>query len=173
MSRSLCLSAIAPVNHRVFRALVALTSFGLGASCTSVTVDDDCTRPVAVSSSGVYCGVRTEISPWAPADAYWSGATFQSEAGHAASHDITITFDIPVSSIEVTAYDPTFAGNAMRAYDAEGRLVGSADFPGNGTPRSLTTQVRTIPGPIASVTLVPAANDYLNYSMRVQYRGSR
>jgi hypothetical protein len=126
-----------------------------------------------VTNSGVYCGVDTQISPWAPADAYWSGATFQSEMGHTASHDITITFDSPVASVEVTAYDPTFSGNAMRAYDAEDRLLGSVDFPGNGTPGYLTTQTRTISGLISKVILVPAAADYLNYSMRVKYLGSR
>ena len=117
----------------------------------------------------MYCGVKTQITPWAKADAYWERATFQSDAGHGVSHDITITFDAPVASVEVTAYDPTFTGNAMKAYNAAGALVGTADFPGNQSPGDLTMQTRTISGSISKVTLIAAPRDYLGYSMRVKY----
>ncbi|HEX2780380.1 MAG TPA: hypothetical protein VHM30_12830, partial [Gemmatimonadaceae bacterium] len=74
-----------------------------------------CDQLLEIAANGTYCGVNTRIVPWAPADAYWGGATFQSDPGHGQSHDITITFDAPVAQVEITAYDPTFAGNAMYA----------------------------------------------------------
>ena len=170
--------------------MVMLSSAALGAACSGISdpvaprsapsgsalsldaTADVCSSPVNVPSSGTYCGDNTQIIPWAAADAPWGGATFQSDAGHGQSHDIAIFFDAPVASVEITAYDPTFGGNAMYAYDASGAMVGSADFPGNGTPGVLTTQTRTISGSISEVKLVAAAGDYLNYSMRVQYQGA-
>lgn len=142
-----------------------------GLPSADATALDVCASLIDVPSNGTYCGVNTRIIPWAPADAYWGGATFQSDPGHGQSHDIAIIFDEPVASVEVTAYDPTFGGNAMYAYDASGALVGSADFPGNGQPGVLTTQTRRITGAISEVKLVAALGDYLNYSMRVQFRG--
>lgn len=161
------------------RSAAKLTLFAIAASvvvaasCHPVPVVEPCPAPLDVRSSGIYCGVDTRITPWAPADAYWEGATFQSDQGHGASRDITITFDAPVARVEVTAYDPTFAGNMMRAYDAAGTLVGSATFPGNNDPGDLTSQSRTLSGKISRVVLIAAKRDYLNYSMRVQYRGRR
>lgn len=166
-----------------------LASAALGAACSGISdpvaprsslsgalsLDasaDVCSSPVNVPRSGTYCGVNTRIIPWAAADAYWGGATFQSDAGHGQSHDIAIFFDAPVASVEVTAYDPTMSGNAMYAYDAAGAMIGSAAFPGNGVPGVLTTQTRTISGSISEVKLIAALGDYLNYSMRVQYRGA-
>lgn len=131
-----------------------------------------CSELVSVGADGTHCGVNTRIAPWAPADADWGGATFQSDAGPGQSHDITITFDAPVAQVEITAYDLTYTGNAMYAYEQKGALVGSADFPGNGVPGKLTTQTRSISGSIAQVRLTAAPRDYVNYSMRVQYLGS-
>ena len=177
-------------RRRAIGAMVMLASTALGAACSGISdpvaprsapqrsalsldaTADVCSSPVNVPSSGTYCGVNTRIIPWAPADAYWGGATFQSDAGHGQSHDIAIFFDAPVASVEVTAYDPTMGGNAMYAYDASGATIGSAEFPGNGVPGVLTTQTRTISGSISEVKLIAATGDYLNYSMRVQYRGA-
>ena len=157
--------------RRVTHVVLLTVSAMLAASCRSVQVADPCPTPLDVPSSGVYCGVNTQITPWAKADAYWEGATFQSETGHGVSHDVTITFDAPVSTVEVTAYDPTFTGNAMKAYNAAGALVGTADFPGNQHAGELTMQTRTISGSISKVTLIAAPRDYVGYSMRVKYRG--
>ena len=160
------------------RALGIAASLVLAASCASAPVASApvapaCPEPVALPAAGTYCGVDVSITPWAAADAEWEGAQFQSDEGHGQSRDITITFSVPVASVEVTAYDPTFAGNRLEAYDAAGRLLGSAEFPGNETPGELTRQTRTIAGAISSVKLVAAKRDYLNYSMRVQYRPRR
>ena len=150
-----------------------VASVVLAISCHPAPTVLPCPAPLDVRSSGIYCGVNTRITPWAPADAEWEGATFQSDPGHGVSRDITITFDAPVASVEVTAYDPTFDGNAMRAYDAAGTLIGSATFPGNLNPGDLTRQTRTLSGKISRVVLIAAKRDYLNYSMRVQYLGQR
>ena len=152
-------------------AIVALVV--IATSCHTVPAVEPCPSPLDVRSSGIYCGVETRITPWAPADAEWERATFQSDKGHGQSHDITITFDAPVASVEVTAYDATFTGNKMLAYDAAGALVGSAMFPGNNEPGELTEQTRTISGKISKVVLIAAPRDYLNYSMRVHYRAPR
>ena len=157
-------------RRRLIGAAGVLASAALFAACDATA--ELCSSPVNVPSTGTYCGVDTQITPWARADGPWDDATFQSDAGHGESRDIRIIFERPVSRVEISAYDPTFSGNAMYAYDAVGRLVGSANFPGNGTPGALTVQTRSVSGGISEVKLVAAAADYVNYSMRVRYTGA-
>lgn len=103
------------------------------------------------------------MSPYAPGDHF--GADFQSTAGSGVSSTITITFSQKVSSVTVTAQDPTFAGNAMQAFDEFGALLGTAPIAGNGTPGTNVPQTVTINAVgIASITLIPAALDYVAYS---------
>ena len=166
-----------PTRDPRFAATLALpaivASVVIAISCHPVPAVLPCPAPLDVRSSGTYCGVETRIAPWAPADADWGGATFQSDSGHGVSRDITIAFSAPVASVEVTAYDPTFVGNMMQAYDAAGTLIGSATFPGNNESGRLTMQTRMLSGKISRVVLIAAPRDYLNYSMRVQYLGRR
>jgi hypothetical protein len=125
---------------------------------------------VAISQSGSYCGVSVMFDQVVPADAFLdAGATFQSNPGHGLSNPIDITFNPPAASVTVTAYDPTFDGNSMTAFDADGAVIGTVPFPGNGTPGTLTTQTGTLSGSIARVLLTPAPLDYVAYSMSVTF----
>lgn len=127
---------------------------------------------VPIFQDGTYCGVNVHFFQAVPADAFLAaGATFQSDPGHGVSHEITITFSQPVTAVTVTAYDPTFAGNAMSGYDSTGALIGTVPFPGNNMPGTLTTQVGTLSGAIESVHLAPAPLDYVAYSMTVTFAG--
>lgn len=106
-------------------------------------------------------GVSVSISPYAPGDHF--GADFQSHAGSGVSSTITVTFSQMVSSVTVTAFDPTFAGNQMQAFDENGGLVGSAAIAGSGTPGVNIPQTVTLSGNIKSIRLTPGANDYVAY----------
>ncbi|MEK6769716.1 MAG: hypothetical protein AABY85_12100 [Gemmatimonadota bacterium] len=108
-------------------------------------------------------GVSLTFSAYAPGDHF--GADFQSDAGSGASSPITITFSQSVSSVTVTAQDPTFAGNQMQAFSAGGALLGTAPIAGNGTPGTNVPQTVTVSAiGIRSITLTPAAADYVAYS---------
>jgi uncharacterized protein YcbK (DUF882 family) len=134
------------------------------------SVTDPCSGNQPVNAGGTYCGNSVLLTPYAPADAFLAaGAKFQSDVGHGVSHQITITFSSPIASVTVTAYDPTFNGNRMAAFDAAGASQGVAAFPGNGVPGVLTTQTRTLSGAISRVVLTPAPLDYLAYSMAVTF----
>lgn len=74
-----------------------------------------------------------------------------------------------MASVSVTAYDPTFDGNQMQAFDGNG-LIGTVPFPGNQRPGTLSTQTRTLAGSIRSIQLTPAPRDYVAYSMIVTFR---
>ena len=92
---------------------------------------------IAISSSGSYCGGAATFFPAVgPADAFMGlGATFQSlPPGHGVSHEITVVFNPPVSSVTVTTYDPTFVGNTMTAFNDHGGLIAADTIPGSGTP---------------------------------------
>ena len=120
---------------------------------------------IAIFQNGSYCGINVVFDRVAPADAFLAaGATFQSDPAHGASHVITISFDPPVPSVTVTAYDPTFDGNSMSAYDNTNTLIGTIPFPGNHTPGTLTTQTGTLSGSISTLLLTPAPLDYVAYS---------
>ena len=106
-------------------------------------------------------GVSVTMVPYAPGDHF--GADFQSTAGSGVSSPITITFSQVVSSVTVTAFDPTFAGNMMQAFDQNGGLVGTAGIAGSGTPGVNNPQTVTLNGSIKSIVLTPGANDYVAY----------
>ena len=152
-------------------ALTAPWISGGGASAHPLAAEnaaDSCSDAVPVNAAGTYCGVAVAFSPYAPADAFLgAGAQFQSNAGHGVSQPITITFDSPVHAVTVTAYDPTFNGNQMEAFDTAGTSLGVVGFPGNGIPGVLTTQTGTLTSAIARVVLTPAPLDYVAYSMNV------
>lgn len=106
-------------------------------------------------------GVSVSISPYAPGAAF---GDFQSGPGTGASSTITVTFSVKVSSVTITAQDPTFAGNQMQAFDETGGLLGTAPIAGNGTPGINVPQTVTITAVgIKSIKLIPAANDYVAY----------
>lgn len=143
----------------------------LPGSRTADLAPTQCTS-AAVSRSGNFCGVNVSFSSVAPADAFMGfGATFQSNPGHGASHTITISFDQPVLSVAVTVYDPTFDGNSMTAFDAQGQLIGSVPFPGNGRPGVLSIQSGFLIGSISKLVLTPGAADFVAYSMNVAFGG--
>ena len=107
--------------------------------------------------------VSLTFSTYAPGDHF--GADFQSDAGSGVSQPITITFSQNVTSVTVTAQDPTFAGNQMQAFDASGALLGTVQIAGNGTPGTNVPQTVTLRAVgIRSITLTPGANDYVAYS---------
>ncbi len=136
----------------------------------NVSAAEACGGFTDVPAGGVYCGVNVIISPYSTNTAPWGGATFQSTPGSGVSSTITITFSDPVASVEVTAYDPTWQGNMIEAYGANGALVGSASVPGNETPGTLTIHTRTFVGQITMMKLIPAPGEYINYSMRVAFQ---
>jgi hypothetical protein len=107
--------------------------------------------------------VSLTFSTYAPGDHF--GADFQSDAGSGPSNSITITFSQVVSSVTVTAQDPTFDGNALLAFDAGGAQIASAAIAGNGTPGiNVPQRVTVTAAGIKSITLVPAGGDYVAYN---------
>ncbi len=133
----------------------------------------DCGSPIDVSANTTVCTTNVQFSQVAPADAFLAeGAEFQSDAGHAESHQITIQFSRPVSSVEMTIYDPTFPGNNFTTFDSAGAQVAFTAFPGNGQPGVTTVQSATHSGRIASITLDAAPADFVAYSMRVVFQSA-
>ncbi|MGH7718211.1 MAG: hypothetical protein ACREON_05135, partial [Gemmatimonadaceae bacterium] len=111
------------------------------------------------------CGSITyDIAPFAPGNPF---GTFQSQAGTGPSSQITILFSQPISSITATISDPTFAGNTMAAFDANGALLESVTFAYSGTPGVNTPDTKTIVGPIKGVDLIPAPADYVAYDATI------
>lgn len=175
-------AAVAAVSRPWFAAVDSLTDAQPSAMRGTVAVarpvladaTPGCgTQGASIFQDGTYCGVNVHFFQAVPADAFLAaGATFQSDLGHGVSHEITITFSPPVANVAVTAYDPTFAGNRMVAYDSTGGLIGTVPFPGNNTPGTLTTRTGTLSGAISSMHLIPAPLDYVAYSMRVVFAPS-
>ncbi len=133
----------------------------------------DCGSPIDVSANTTVCTTNVQFSQVAPADAFLAeGAEFQSDAGHAESHQITIQFSRPVSSVEMTIYDPTFPGNNFTTFDSAGAQVAFTAFQGNGQPGVTTVQSATQSGRIASITLDAAPADFVAYSMRVVFQSA-
>lgn len=121
-------------------------------TCTEVT-------PGTSSCPGVSAG----INPYAPGDHF--GADFQSQPRSGASTPITLTFSQAIQSVTITIQDPTFVGNTMTAFRADGSVVGSVPFPGSGVPGVNIPDTETITGgQIVRVLLTPAAGDYVAYS---------
>ncbi|HEU4727241.1 MAG TPA: hypothetical protein VFT22_05120 [Kofleriaceae bacterium] len=107
-------------------------------------------------------GISLEFSSYVPGEHF--GADFQSGTGTGTSATITITFSRPIKSVTITAYDPTFGGNAMLAFDSSGAQVGSAPIGGSGTPGVNIPQTVSLSGAsIKSIQLVPAPRDYVAY----------
>lgn len=90
---------------------------------------------------------------------------FQSTPGTGFQTTITISFSGPVSSVTITALDPDFGGNRMRALNAGGTLVDEAFFAGDNTPGEFTRSTATVSGSgIVTVLLIPDPLDYIAYS---------
>jgi len=115
-----------------------------------------CTGEVDAPSSTA-CGVSITAAPFAGGAL---GGTFGSDPCCGPSHDVVVTFAPGVSSVTATIYDPTYAGNRTVATDANGVVVGSADFaftnqPGNNVPDTKTISVGGVS--VASVGAAAAA----------------
>lgn len=164
---------LAPVHASTDAQLSVMRGTVAGGGVQAGVIPGCGSQGVPIFQDGTYCGVNVHFFQAVPADAFLAaGAEFQSDPGHGVSNEITVTFSQPVASVTVTAYDPTFAGNLMSAYDSTGHLIGTVPFPGNDTPGTLTTQTGTLSGAIESVHLVPAPLDYVAYAMTVKFSNS-
>lgn len=104
------------------------------------------------------CGSTTwQISPFVLSP---SGG-FQSGFGTGASATIVLTFSQPITSITVTAIDPTWQGNRMTA--TGDNAVETATFEFSNQPGLLVRSTRTLVGAFTSVRLEPAPGDYVLY----------
>jgi hypothetical protein len=94
------------------------------------------------------------------------GAEFQSTVAQGVSVPLTVTFDLPVQSVTVTCFDPTFETNSMAAYDENDNLLGSINFVSNGVPGVNVPSTKTLAfASIKKIILTPGAGDYVAYSM--------
>lgn len=162
-----------PAAERI-RRILALAAIAAACSDSDTTAPDDAAmqrvhrhahnvQTCSASAPGPSScpGVSVSFSPYAPGDHF--GADFQSAGGSGASSTITITFSQRVSSVTVTAFDPTFAGNQMQAFDENGGMVGTVAIAGSGVPGVNIPQTVTLSGSIRSIRLIPGANDYVAY----------
>ena len=124
---------------------------------------------VSIPLSGSYCnGTVTFIPDVVSADAF--GATFQSPPhGHGVSHNFTVIFNPPVSSVTLKVFDPTFTGNQMQAFDIHHTSIATVTFAGNQTPGRDDPQTGTISGSIALLDVSAAPADYVAYTMWVKF----
>jgi hypothetical protein len=145
------------------------------------TAAGSCSASITSQSSSA-CGVLITTSPFVTGAL---GGTFSSAACCGASHNVVVTFAPGVSSVTATIYDPTYSGNRMVATDANGVVVGSADFafsnqPGVNVPDAKTISIGTVvaaqlsqtaaaPAGIARLDLVAstgvAQGDYVSWSV--------
>lgn len=149
--------------------LLVLTDASLIASALGPAADPHTRSAVALSVGGTSCDLTTRqgtcgttgwtILPFEPGNPLGS---FQSAQGTGASAEITISFTAPITSITVTAYDPTYVGNRMSATGPAGTQ--SVAFAGSGTPGIQVPSTKTLTGNFTSVTLTPAVGDYVAYS---------
>jgi hypothetical protein len=118
------------------------------------------TAPGASSCAGLTVG----MAPYAAADHF--NADFQSNPGSGQSSPITITFSRNVTSVTVTAEDPTVpVGNQMQVFSAAGVLLGTVPIPGNGLAGTNVPRTVSIGAVgIRSVVLTPPTGDYVAYS---------
>jgi hypothetical protein len=131
----------------------AAATAGLAASATTCTA----TAPGPSSCPDI----TVSIVPYAPGDPF---GDFQSDPGTGVSNPITITFSQPVTSVTVTIEDPTYAGNAMTAYRADGSIAGTVGFTGSGVPGINIPDTETITAAgIVRILLTPAPADYVAY----------
>lgn len=137
---------------------------GQGAS-SNVSASSSC----ALSGpTGTCANVTYQIAPYAPGSPF---GDFQSNSGTGASSSITITMSQPVSSITITAHDPTYSGNYMTAYDSTSQVIGTVAFAYSGAPGSNIPDTQSLTGAIARVVLVPASNDYVAYDASISVGG--
>jgi hypothetical protein len=161
---------VAPSDKRAsaFRLLLSTDAY-LIRSARTASVLLNVPNDVSLSVSGTNCDLTTRqgtcgttgwaISPFEPGNPLGS---FQSAMGTGASAEITISFTVPITSVTITAYDPTFVGNRMRATGSSGTQ--SVAFAGSGTPGVQVPSTKTLTGEFTSVTLTPAEGDYVAYS---------
>jgi hypothetical protein len=110
------------------------------------------------------CGpVTWAVNPYGPGVAF---PGFQNAEGTGPASPITITFSAPITSVSVTIYDPTFGGNSMTAYNS-GSATGSVSFAFSGTPGTNVPDTKQLNGPMTSLVLTPAANDYVTYQATI------
>lgn len=125
----------------------------------------DSTITSIVTAPGLYGNVTTVgISPYAPAFAF---GDFQSAPGTGASTQIEVTFSPPVLQATVTVQDPTFVGNKIVARDSSGVIIASISVPGSGIPGVNVPFTQLLSGPVARITLIPAAADYVAYNLSI------
>jgi hypothetical protein len=108
---------------------------------------------------GTFDATTWEISPWATNDAFLG--TFQSGYGTGASSAIEISFSQPITSITVTAIDPTWSGNRIIATGPNS--AETVNFEQSNQPGLLVRSTRTLVGDFNLVRLVPAPGDYVLY----------
>jgi hypothetical protein len=132
----------------------AAATAGLAASATTCTA----TAPGPSSCPDI----TVSIVPYAPGDPF---GDFQSDPGTGVSNPITVTFSQPVTSVTITIEDPTYAGNAMTAYRADGSIAGTVSFTGSGIPGIDIPDTQTITAAgIVRIVLTPAPLDYVAYA---------
>ena len=116
------------------------------------------------AANGTCSSVTWSINPYAPGYVF---PGFQSDsASTGPSRDITIVFSSQVSSFTAKAYDPTWSGNRIVAYNGS-TIVASAEFAGSGQPGQNIPSTRSVSGAITKVVLVPAPNDYVTYEATI------
>jgi hypothetical protein len=123
----------------------------------AVASSGECTLDAA---SGTCDGVTYTISPFQPGVAF---PAWQNAPGTGQSAPITVAFSDPVASVTITIEDPTYAGNSMTAYAADGSVVGTAQFSFSGQPGTNIPDTKTITGKISQVVLTPPTGDYVTY----------
>jgi hypothetical protein len=118
-----------------------------------------------IESASGQCGATAwAANPFQPG---YAAGKFQSGLGTGVSTAINISFSVPVNSIRVVVYDPTFSGNAMTAAGPSGsQTVG---FIHSGIPglEGFSTDSRTVTGEFTSLTLTPGDGDYVAYSVYI------
>lgn len=120
----------------------------------------DC-EPCDVPGPGLHCGVQVGIAPFVTGGTFGG---FQSAPGTGASSTITITLSPEINWVSVNVLDPDYAGNAVRAYDANHQLVSEFIVAGDGVASVLTEEMSGTGGSgIVRVELVPAPADYVAY----------
>jgi hypothetical protein len=136
------------------------SSGGASRSAPEVALNIGSNSSALGGSEGSFRGTSWQISPYANSDTFFG--TFQSSFGTGASTTIEITFSQPITSITVTAIDPTWAGNRM--YASGPNSVEQVNFEQSNQPGLLVRSTRRLVGDFTLVRLQPAPGDYVLYS---------
>lgn len=140
---------------------------------------------VQVLAPGTFGGVTVTISPFVPiaveatlggAFNLGDGAFTSTTTSKSASLPIQIKFSQPVLQMSITCHGPNFAGNLLRTFDKNGRLLQEQEFPfqNNLLVNQFESTLTAIFSPtdadlaqgisgIASAVLIPAPNDWVIY----------